>query len=294
VEQRPLHWSEKAKLSQQSGVSSAGSMPPQPRPGAPQSEAAPQAAPSPESGHKPPKRRGPSKGFWLIASVVLVLAAAAAAVWFWYLPSRGAGADASSTTVAAVAPTSTTVASPVAMTTTSVASGLPAPELTKSYKSPSLGCAFKYPGSWIKYAPEIALSATNDDPTMFIVGNQSSEAPAGIPNDFVVFTGARSPGQPAPSARTQVDEMVADFLTGNYASTRLYESAHDFQVNGMSACSWAVRSEGSLGAGINTTVVVSTGDGLYFFSFWSVETRLPQNQAIFEAILNSFVPPASQ
>lgn len=70
MSERPLHWSERAKMYQASPGGGRG------KPSRPQ----------PPSG-KPP-RRGPSKGLWIALSVVAVVVAAAATVYFWYLPSR--------------------------------------------------------------------------------------------------------------------------------------------------------------------------------------------------------------
>jgi hypothetical protein len=132
-----------------------------------------------------------------------------------------------------------------------------------------------------------------DDPTAFIVGDPSSEAATGIPSDFVLFKGKSQSGLPAPLPRTKVDAEVADFLAGHPAATTLYESAHDFQVNGAAACSWATSTKTAQGVVIATNVYIAAGESLCSFSFWSLETRLPQNQATFDAILNSFSPAAA-
>jgi hypothetical protein len=77
VEQRPLHWSERAKMYPASSGSGAG------RPGAPKSQK--------QSRKKAPKAKASRKGFLIILLLLLVLAAAAAVVFLWYLPSRDSG-----------------------------------------------------------------------------------------------------------------------------------------------------------------------------------------------------------
>ncbi len=82
MEQRPLHWSERAKMyPPSSGVGTGG----RPQPAGPR--------PPRKAGKKTPKATPSRKGFLLALLTVLVLAVVAAVLLLWYLPSRGADAD---------------------------------------------------------------------------------------------------------------------------------------------------------------------------------------------------------
>jgi hypothetical protein len=78
VEQRPLHWSERAKM--------------YPRAHPPGSVGSPRPGGSQPSG-RPPKKSfrggGSRRGFWVTVAVILCVAVAAAVVFLWYLPNRG-------------------------------------------------------------------------------------------------------------------------------------------------------------------------------------------------------------
>jgi hypothetical protein len=82
VEQRPLHWSERAKM-----------YPPSPgsTPGGPGQPAGPQRSRQP--GRRSSKRTSSRRGFLLVLIVLLVLAAAAAVLLLWYLPSKDGSGD---------------------------------------------------------------------------------------------------------------------------------------------------------------------------------------------------------
>jgi hypothetical protein len=83
VEQRPLHWSEQAKMH----AGSAG-------PSGQTRRSTPQRPPRQHRSsrsHSP--RRSFGKGFWITLSFVLCAAAAAAMIFFWYLPGREGDAD---------------------------------------------------------------------------------------------------------------------------------------------------------------------------------------------------------
>lgn len=90
MDQRPLHWSERAKMypSSSPAPASGGSTPPQ------------QPVRPARSERKPQARTSSRKGLWITIAVVLCAAAAAAAIFFWYLPGR----DTNTTTVTSANP----------------------------------------------------------------------------------------------------------------------------------------------------------------------------------------------
>jgi hypothetical protein len=87
--------------------------------------------------------------------------------------------------------------------------------------------------------------------------------------------------------------MITDFdavASAPDASYALYEPATELLVNGMQACSWASRDNRLADPRVTKTVVITSGDGSYVFEFRCVESRLPEAQSIFDAILVSFTP----
>lgn len=87
MEQRPLHWSERAKMFP--GAADADTDPgSQPKPSAPDKK--PSDKKSPE---KKPKTRSSHKGLLITLLIILVIAAAAVVIFLWYLPSRGSDTD---------------------------------------------------------------------------------------------------------------------------------------------------------------------------------------------------------
>lgn len=77
MEQRQLHWSERAKMYPSAGVGGGGGA----RPGGPQRSKQPRGRSS--------KGRTSRKGFLAILLVILLLAAAVAMYFLWYVPSKG-------------------------------------------------------------------------------------------------------------------------------------------------------------------------------------------------------------
>jgi hypothetical protein len=82
VEQRPLHWSERAKM-----------YPSPPSTGASRAPQAQGPGPEKQSRNKPPKKTSSRRGLSIALIVILLAAAAAAVVFLWYLPSRGPSAS---------------------------------------------------------------------------------------------------------------------------------------------------------------------------------------------------------
>lgn len=87
MEQRPLHWSERAKMFPGAADSDSGHGPEPERP-----------RPDKKAGDKRPDEKGPktrsaSKGLLITLLVILVIAAALLVIFLWYLPSRDSDDD---------------------------------------------------------------------------------------------------------------------------------------------------------------------------------------------------------
>ncbi len=279
----PLHWSERAKLGQP--PAGRGPEPDRPlsaerRPRSAERRPERRAYRSADRGaaRRPPAGRGVRAGLWIALAVVICAAAGAAAFFFWpHDPDNTAAVDGGAARV-------------MATTTT-----IPAPPLSLSYESDSLGCSFSYPGDWTEYAPQVVLGDTVNDPTAFLVGDPAGQDAEGVPTESVLFMGRRWPGEVPPSARSVVDGMIADFtssISSLDTTLGLYEPATDLLINSMQACSWAYRDRATTDPQITHAVVVTSGDGSYVFEFRCPESSLPTSQAVFDAVLVSFRPSA--
>lgn len=87
MEQRPLHWSERAKMFP--GAADADTdHGRQPKPSAPDKKPSDKKPPG-----KEPRTRSSHKGLLIALLVILVIAAAAIVIFLWYLPSRDSDTD---------------------------------------------------------------------------------------------------------------------------------------------------------------------------------------------------------
>ena len=82
MEQRPLHWSERAKMYPSPPSGDNGTIPP-----------AQESKRERQPRTKPPKKSSSRKGFLVTLAVLVLVAAAAGVVFLWYLPSREPSAD---------------------------------------------------------------------------------------------------------------------------------------------------------------------------------------------------------
>jgi predicted Zn-dependent protease len=214
---------------------------------------------APLATRKPPTRGRPGRTLWISLAIVICVGAGAAALWFWHPSGEGtltkAGAQSSNT-----------------------------------YESPSLGCTFEYPDSWVEYTPAVALGSGFNEPTAFIVGDPNTANAQGSPTEYVLFWGLRSHEKISPKAMGIMEGAVADVMDNNPSTVTLYEPVTEIKVNGMAARSFATRDPGPLGPTITRSVTIISGDGAYLFDFCSPESSLDLNRPIFNAILDSFRP----
>jgi len=152
------------------------------------------------------------------------------------------------------------------------------------FDDPALGISFQYPASWVEYRSEDVFGSTADHPYRLVVGDPLTQI-VSMPRNFVVLDGARTPGQPAPTARLMMEAQIAGF--SGQADWTEYEPLAEFQVNGVSACSWAVRNLSPTGPLVWRFVALSSGDAGFLFYFVSQEELLPVNRPLFDATLNS-------
>jgi hypothetical protein len=217
-------------------------------------------------------------------AIVICIGAAAAALWFWYPSGRD--------TLPATIETTSTEAGAGTTTSSGPQTTDQEPQLSVTYESPILGCAFKYPDSWVEFAPSVASSTGFSDPTPVIVGNPNTANAQGVPGEYLWFWGLRSHEKISPRAMAILEGMIADVMENepSTVAVTLYEPVTEFQVNGMAARSWATRDPGALGPTVTRTVIITSGDGAYILEFCSPEIRLNANRPIFDAILDSFRP----